>query len=708
MPSERCDAGRFIAVHEFVAREGESQVNCPKCQKAVGSKSRFCKHCGASIAAEVEDPSFSKVRVGDVFEGKWRIESKLGQGGMGAVFLAHDIALERQVAIKILAGELCGDGEFAARFEREAKLTAKLEHPNIVPIYAVGRFGARPFIVMKVLEGKPLGKKIREAKGGMPVAELMAILKQLCDGLGFIHAKGFVHRDIKSANIHLSAQGHATILDFGIIRDTKESEGLTRAGMLMGTPHYMAPEQAMGKDIDARTDLYALGCMVYEMFTGHLPFISDSDYAIIAAHVQKPPPNLCDERKDVPTVVGKIVQKMLAKDPAARYQTAQELYEALEKGLRLNQPQSRRPLESSSPRRPKGQTPTALSAPQELEGRAPRTGRTTGRRPAPQTGGNTPARGTANAPRTPVSRRVPQPLQPPQEAAAEQAEQSQAVQDKAATAPSSGGGVGKVVIALIAIAALAAGAYFAAHQKPEILPPALVEVIAPADAPKLPDAPEPLVAAPVAQAEDKSREDTPAAASNEPNGQNKAGSGEAAGASDAVADSDDREAGQALSAEEEAKIRAEAEAKIRAEAEAKVRAELEAELKAKAEAEAAAKAEAERPRAPTPRAPPPRQAPQEDPKEVKSAQVAAKPAPPKKPKNTCPAGRPASLRILTTPTWGTVSVDGTPWGDTPITREIDSGMHRIRVRRGGYEEAVESVCVRAGDEPTVVTVKLKK
>ena len=205
------------------------------------------------------------------------------------------------------------------------------------------------------------------------------------------------------------------------------------------------------------------------------------------------------------------------------------------------------------------------------------------------------------------------------------------------------------------------------------------------------------MAAPVAQAEDKAREENPAAASGESNGQNKADSGEVAGASDAVAGSVESDAGQSLSAEEEAKIRAETEAKVRA--------ELEAELKAKAEA--AAKAEAERPRAPTPRAPPPR-APAQEVKQETAPKAVAKPAPPKKPKNTCPAGRPASLRILTTPTWGTVSVDGTPWGDTPITREIDSGMHRIRVRRGGYEEAVESVCVRAGDEPTVVTVKLKK
>ena len=196
MPSERCDARRFVAVVELVAREGESQVNCPKCQKPVGSKSRFCKHCGASIVAEVEDPSFSKVRVGDVFEGKWRIESKLGQGGMGAVFLAHDIALERQVAIKILAGELCGDGEFAARFEREAKLTAKLEHPNIVPVHDIGiDSSGSPYFTMKYLRGMPLDALLRRIATQDPAAEkytldrLLLIFLRVCNAVDFAHSR---------------------------------------------------------------------------------------------------------------------------------------------------------------------------------------------------------------------------------------------------------------------------------------------------------------------------------------------------------------------------------------------------------------------------------------------------------------------------------------------------------------------------------------
>lgn len=663
-------------------------MNCPKCQKTIGSKSRFCKYCGASIVADADDPSFSKVHAGDVFEGKWRIESKLGQGGMGAVFLAHDISLDRQVAIKILAGELCNDGEFVDRFEREARLTAKLDHPNIVPIYAVGRFGARPFIVMKVLEGMPLGKKIREFKTGMPCAELMAILKQLCDGLGFIHDKGFVHRDIKSANIHLSAQGHATILDFGIIRDTKESEGLTRAGMLMGTPHYMAPEQAMGQKIDARTDLYALGCMVYEMFTGHLPFIDESDYALIAAHVQKPPPNLCDERKDVPTVVGRIVQKMLAKDPAARYQTAKELYEALEKGLRLQQPQARRSRESQDalpPRKSRGQTPPKLAAPDSIDGRGGEDGRAPRRSqgmPAPRKG-NTPARDTAGARQTPISRREAQPPAPENQASDARVETS--------------GGAGKAFLLLFVLGALAAGLYLVAHQKPDLLPPALVAVIAPQpqsqETPPIPEAPQPLSAV----ADAAPRPDEPRAA-------------ETSGATETTPDpvetdeADEAIGGAAL--DEEEALTAEAEAKIRAEAEAKVRAELEAELRARAEAEAKAKAEDDRPKAPTPRAPPPRQAARDEKKADRPVRAAT--APPKPPRSSCPSGQPARLRVLTTPTWGAVSVDGTPWGDSPITREIDSGTHKVRIRRGGYQEAEQSVCVRAGDEPTVVTVPLRK
>jgi serine/threonine protein kinase/nucleoside phosphorylase len=290
------------------------------------------------------------VKAGSILDGKWLIESKIGQGGMAEIFLAHDIALNRQIAIKILSDELCRDKKFIERFEREAKLTAKLDHPNIVPIHAVGHFGARPFIVMKFLQGAPLKIRIRESPTGMLIADILPILKQLCSGLSRIHNQGIVHRDIKSANIYLSGNGHVTILDFGIFQDTREKQVLTRTDALMGTPHYMTPEQAKGKTIDARTDLYALGCIIFEMFTGHLPFNGGTNFEILEAHVHKPPPNLCDERKDVPSSVGKIVQKMLAKKPEDRYQTAEELYGALEKELNQenqeNQENQREPVHS--------------------------------------------------------------------------------------------------------------------------------------------------------------------------------------------------------------------------------------------------------------------------------------------------------------------------------------------------------------------------
>ncbi|MDR0966500.1 MAG: protein kinase [Myxococcales bacterium] len=655
-------------------------MNCPKCQKAINSKSRFCNFCGAAAQPEVDDPSFSKVHAGDIFEGKWRIESKLGQGGMGAVFLAHDISLERQVAIKILAGELCHDGEFVDRFEREAKLTAKLEHPNIVPIYAVGRFGARPFIVMKVLEGVPLGKKIRESKTGMSVADILSILKQLCSGLGFIHTKGFVHRDIKSANIHLSDAGHATILDFGIIRDTKESEGLTRAGMLMGTPHYMAPEQAMGNPIDSRTDLYALGCMVFEMFTARLPFIEDSDYAIIAAHVQKPPPNLCDDRKDVPSVVGKIVQKMLAKKPGDRYQTAQELYDALEKGLRVQQQAPSRTHQEAPRRSTRGQTPTSRP----------------GNRPVVSPDGEgvelrraTPARGTDGSERrTPASRRTHVAVIDPAEAEATPIPSRPNA--KVATKPTGGGGMGKAIaiqLTLIGLAALGGGVYLAAHNKPELLPPALVQILAPDNAKQVMA----VATEPRAQAAQQQPPPAPAPAPEPPPPpvpESLPTSPAAAPVATATAPTSAPDPTVAPAPVPATAITASAPLPT-------------------TPAPAVAPPAVEQARAPAPRAPPRRQVDtdEEDEEKAKAKKPAAA-ARPSPPRNACPAGKPASLRVLTPGGWASISVDGTPWGDSPITREIDSGTHRVRARRNG-EEVEQTVCVRPDAEPTVVTLTLR-
>ncbi len=168
------------------------------------------------------------VRIDEVLINRYALKSKLGEGGMGTVYLAHDKELDREVAVKLLAAPLVNDTEVVERFEREARMTAKLDHPNIVPVYDVGRHHGRPFIVMKKLEGATLATVLRE-KGGLTADETLKLLKQLAAGLDYIHGKGFIHRDIKAGNIFVGPDGTGTLLDFGILRSSKANEGLTRA-----------------------------------------------------------------------------------------------------------------------------------------------------------------------------------------------------------------------------------------------------------------------------------------------------------------------------------------------------------------------------------------------------------------------------------------------------------------------------------------------
>jgi len=265
----------------------------------------------------------------DVLEGKWRLERKLGEGGMGTVYLAHDLQLDRKVAIKVLASQLAGDSELVTRFEREARLTASLEHPNIVPVYAVGAMQGRPFIVMKKLEGRTLAAYLREC-GALPGDELLSLMRQLCSGLDFIHARGFIHRDIKSGNIFIGPDGLATILDFGILRTSENIDALTRTGMVMGTPQYMSPEQALGAtEIDHRADLYALAVLLFECLTGTLPFEAESELSLIQMQAHAPAPDVVDRAPWVPAAVAEVVKRALSKRPEERYASGGELLAAL-------------------------------------------------------------------------------------------------------------------------------------------------------------------------------------------------------------------------------------------------------------------------------------------------------------------------------------------------------------------------------------------
>ena len=262
------------------------------------------------------------------------------------------------MAVKLLAASLVNDAEVLERFEREARLTAKLDHPNIVPIYDVGRHEGRPFIVMKLLQGDSLVGRLR-AKGGFTADETLKLMRQLALGLDYIHAQGFIHRDIKAGNIFVSPEGLATILDFGILRQKSATTGITRTGMVMGTPHYMAPEQALGlKDVDHRVDLYALAVVLFECLTGTLPFEADSELRLIQLQAHAPVPEILDRAPWIPRPVADVVKKALAKKPDERFNTAAELVAALEAAyLEAKSSKSSLPVVPAPPRRACPPTP---------------------------------------------------------------------------------------------------------------------------------------------------------------------------------------------------------------------------------------------------------------------------------------------------------------------------------------------------------------
>jgi len=353
-------------------------VNCPTCGQALDETSRFCKFCGAPI----DDPEdlAAPVQEGDVFEGKWRIESKLGQGGMGTVYLAQDLSLEREVAIKVLAGELCNDEEFVARFEREAKLTAHLDHPNVVLVYAVGKHRGRPFIVMKCLQGESLARHLRDFPQGMPLPSVLRIFRQLCAGLSYIHSKSFVHRDIKAGNVFIGPQERATILDFGILRDTRAGGNLTRAGVMMGTPHYMSPEQALARRTDHRADLYALGVLLFECLTGQLPLVGATNIATIQLHLHQPPPDPRDLVPSLPEGIGAVTARSMAKLASERFQSAEALLLELEAVLSAAEeaPEAIEPTRLTPRRQLRAAASQASSGPRAAPFRAAPPARATG------------------------------------------------------------------------------------------------------------------------------------------------------------------------------------------------------------------------------------------------------------------------------------------------------------------------------------------
>ena len=259
--------------------------------------------------------------------GSFRIEQKIGEGGMGAVYRGRDLMLEREVAIKALRPELARQPELVARFRTEAVTLAKLNHSNIATLYNFLRTGDDFFMAMEFVRGRTLDEIIRE-EGAMEIERAIRLFCQALEGIAHAHAYGIIHRDIKPANVMLTASDVVKVMDFGIARVLGTARQ-TKTGRLIGTLEYMSPEQMRGQETDARADIYSLGILLYEMLTGRVPFECDSDYELMRAQVEDQPPSPREFNGNLPLPVELAVLRALAKEPAARFQSAAEFRAAL-------------------------------------------------------------------------------------------------------------------------------------------------------------------------------------------------------------------------------------------------------------------------------------------------------------------------------------------------------------------------------------------
>jgi len=268
-----------------------------------------------------------------VLSGRYRLESKLGSGGMSTVYLALDEVLDRPVAIKLLHREISEEEDQLERFRREARAAARLSHPNLVGVIDAGEDDGRPYIVFEYIEGQTLKRRIQE-DGGLPVDEAVAYAIEIGRGLTAAHARKLVHRDVKPQNVLIDPDGRAKVTDFGIARSL-ESKGLTATGRVLGTTDYVSPEQAMGEDVDERSDVYSLGVVLYEMLTGEVPFQAETQVGVAMKHVNVPMPDVQAKRGEVSAAVASVVDRATTKDPRDRYATVAQMVRDLEQTLEV-------------------------------------------------------------------------------------------------------------------------------------------------------------------------------------------------------------------------------------------------------------------------------------------------------------------------------------------------------------------------------------
>ena len=333
--SKQPDSDRIeLAPAKEPAQSGESHAGAPLPEAPRGAVSRVDTLPEALVKLLQSKPLF----VGDVIAGRYKLVQTLGDGAMGQVFVAENLAIGQKVALKVLKQELLADATFRMRFQQEAEAIAAVEHRNVARFLDLV-VGDPTFIVMEYVKGPTLAQVIREKKR-LPPLDAMYIAERLCWALEAAHQRGVVHRDIKPSNVILSPDTENEIepklIDFGLAKVAAASseKGLTRTGQIVGTPDYMSPEQIANKEVDARSDVYSLGCLVFEMCVGRPPFTGGDDVQVLYQQLQVKPDRVEDHVPDAPPEIDKLLGKALAKDPQARFQSMREMAEAIARARR--------------------------------------------------------------------------------------------------------------------------------------------------------------------------------------------------------------------------------------------------------------------------------------------------------------------------------------------------------------------------------------
>jgi len=289
------------------------------------------KIAAGSLAPGVSQMPTSLMNVSSALEARYQILKELGRGGMGIVFQAYDKQLKEQVAIKILSPLLSSDPDALERLKHEVSSARRITHANVIRIHDISELNGIHFISMEFFEGMSLKDYIKKT-GTLSLMQAFNIASQICDGLEAAHRQGVIHRDLKSQNIIIGPTNHVKIIDFGLAR-SGNLEGLTATGLIMGTPEYMAPEQVAGKSVDERADIYSLGIILYEMFTGRVPFTGDSAIAVGFKQLKEDPPKPCDINTQLLPEIESVILRALQKNPLSRFLSVGELKSNLEKAV---------------------------------------------------------------------------------------------------------------------------------------------------------------------------------------------------------------------------------------------------------------------------------------------------------------------------------------------------------------------------------------